>query len=337
MPAKQAWRVGVKNPKISIIIPVYNTARFLEKCIASISSQTYQNLEIIIVNDGSTDGSGELADRLKDSDARIQVVHKENGGASTARNRGIQAASGEYLGFVDSDDYLAPEMYESLVALIERENLLMTQASRHEIDQYGQQMIDLCQPPENETIVTNTEFFRELLLHRGDASFCTKLTKASLFLEERFPEGVLNEDFYLLVRLLPKVGRIGILPGKYYHVVHNSASTTRKKSKDAFSRVFLDIVANADMIETLVAARYPALTAEAKRFALFQRLDYLLHVPVGQMQFGNSFFKDTIRYLRKNIANILKNPYLNAKSKFYLMLFTVAPRTVRRIHAAIRK
>jgi glycosyltransferase involved in cell wall biosynthesis len=329
--------VKMKNPKISIIIPVYNTIRYLEKCIASITNQTYQNLEIIIVDDGSTDGSSELADRLKETDDRIKVIHQENGGASKARNHGIKVATGEYLGFIDSDDFIAPEMYSHLMGLIEREKLLMAQASRQEIDQSGQFLPDICEPPKTEMIITSTELFRELLLHRGDASFCTKLIKATLFTGEQFPEGVLNEDFHLLIRLLPKAERIGILPEKYYYVVYHADSTTRDKSKDSFSRVFLDIVDNSDMIENLVQTNYPALTIEAKRFALFQRLEYILHVPISQMKRDNVFYKNVIRYLRGNLKHTIKNPYLTTKNKQYLFMLTIAPKMVRKIHAFIRR
>lgn len=319
--------------KVSVIIPVYNTVGFLEGCVLSVCRQTYRNLEIIIVDDGSTDGSGELAEKLKEADSRIIVLHQENKGASCARNNGIRAATGEYLGFVDSDDYLAPEMYAELMRFIEKENLEISQASRTEIDQCGQRLPDICIPPSEAICMLNVEFFRELLLHRGDASFCTKLIKASLLEDERFPEGVLNEDFHLLIRLLKKVKYIGILPGRYYHVNYHSGSTTREKSRDSFSPVFIDIVNNADMVEKITLSDYPALKDEAKRFALFQRLEYLLHVPLKQMNRRNLFYKSIIRYLRKNIINTFKNQYLTSKNKRYLFLFTISPWCIRKIHA----
>jgi glycosyltransferase involved in cell wall biosynthesis len=323
------------QPKLTIIIPLYNTAPFLEKCVASVACQAYPNLEIIIVDDGSTDGSGELAERLAESDKRIKVLHQANSGASIARNRGIEVATGEYLGFVDSDDYIAPEMYARLLEIMERENLAIAQVGRCEVDQSGQQLPNACEPPEQETIVDSTEFLRELLLHRGDASLCTKLIKASLLGGERFPEGRLNEDFHLLVRLLPEAGRIGLLPEQYYHVLHHADSTTRKKGAENLSRSFLDIIDNADMMEELVAAQYPNLTVEAKRFALYQRLEYLLHVPISQMRPDNAFYRSVVSYLRGNLTHIKKNPYLTAKNKRYLRLFALAPRTIRQVHAVL--
>ena len=98
------------NELISIVVPVYNVRQYIEKCIDSIINQTYKNLEIILVDDGSTDGSGELCDELKKLDFRIKVYHKENGGLSDARNYGVDRAKGMYIGFVDSDDYVDLEM-----------------------------------------------------------------------------------------------------------------------------------------------------------------------------------------------------------------------------------
>ena len=133
---------------ISVIIPVYNVVDLLPKCVDSIRRQTYRNLEIILVDDGSTDNSGALAEKMALEDKRIRVFHKENGGSSSARNLGISKAQGDYIGFVDSDDYIEPEMYEKLLATALEENLLMVQISRDEIDEVGNRMPDVCEPPE---------------------------------------------------------------------------------------------------------------------------------------------------------------------------------------------
>ncbi|HDT8050800.1 TPA: glycosyltransferase, partial [Enterococcus faecalis] len=101
-------------PKISIIVPVYNVEKYLEKCVRSILAQTFTDFELILVDDGSPDSSGAMCDQFAEQDQRVKVIHKENGGLSDARNAGIEIATGEYLGFVDSDDYIADDMYETL-------------------------------------------------------------------------------------------------------------------------------------------------------------------------------------------------------------------------------
>ncbi|HJB91382.1 MAG TPA: glycosyltransferase [Candidatus Eisenbergiella merdigallinarum] len=322
---------------LSVIVPVYNIEDCLERCVNSIRSQTERNLEILLVDDGSTDGSGALCDRLAKEDRRIRVFHKENGGSSSARNLGIERARGEWLGFVDSDDWIDPEMYALLLQEAAGRGADIAQASRDEIDEDGNRRPDVCAPPEAVTFCPAEDFLRELLLHRGDCSFCTKLVRRSLFVGKRFPEGRLNEDFRLLVEMLSEGAGVCILPQQMYHVFYRLGSNTRKKDPDDFSRVFLDIVDNADFVEELVGRRYPQLKAEAVRFGLFQRLDYLLHIPIGRMTSKDPFYRNVIRYLRRHVRDTLTNPWLSSKNRVYLLLLTAAPKTVRKAHARLRK
>ncbi len=336
-----------KDRSVSIIIPVYNIETdLLRKCVESVAEQDYEDLEILLIDDGSTDGTGavcdELADRLgKDhNDIRgrdIKVIHKPNGGSSSARNAGIDASSGEYLGFVDSDDYIDRDYVSLMMSAIERYDIPMAQISRDEIDAKGRKMPDVCIPPDNERIITGKEQLRELLLHRGDCSFCTRLTKRSLFEGRRFPEGRLNEDFFLMIQMLPDIDRYVILPEQAYHVFYRIGSNSRSGDKDVFRQVYADIVDNADHAEKLVEDIYPDLKGEAKRFALFQRLDYLLHVPIAMMNSDNGFYISVVRYLRNNLGLMFINRYLTVKNKIYLLLLTVAPRTVRTVHRKIKK
>lgn len=317
---------------ISVIVPVYNIMDCLPKCVQSICDQTYSNLEILLVDDGSNDGTEKLVDELAKKDERIRVFHKPNGGSSSARNLGIQQAKGKYLGFVDSDDYIDSHMYEKLMECIKEKGVRIAQTSRDEIDEQGNRLPDVCEPPKELFVCDSKSFMRELLLHRGDCSYCTKLVDRTLFEKYRFPEGVLNEDFHLLVEMLQEIESIAILPQQYYHVFYRTGSNTRKKDKNEFSRVFMDIVDNADLVEAVVAKKYPDLRQEAVRFALYQRLDYMLHIPVGQMTGGNAFYGTVKKYLRSHLTDTIKNPYLSKKNKIYLLLLTVAPKTIRWVH-----
>lgn len=322
---------------ISVIVPIYNTLNYLQRCVDSIRSQTYKYLEIILVDDGSTDRSGAMAEKFALEDRRIKVFHKENGGVSSARNLGIEKARGEFIGFVDSDDYIEPQMYERLLMVAVREELVMVQISRDEIDEEGNRMEDVCGPPGEPELWDNVHFMRELLLHRGDCSFCTKLTKASLLKEERFPEGELNEDFRLLVSLLTKVPAVAVLPEQDYHVFYRYGSNTRTRNRDEFPRVFTDIVNNADRVEEIVRRQYPQLQAEAVRFALFQRLDYMLHIPISMMNKENEFYMQVWDYLKRHKKEIKQNPYLTKKNKQYLLLLATAPAQARKVHATIKR
>lgn len=325
-----------EKPLISIIVPVYNIMDCLERCVDSCLKQTYQRLEILLVDDGSTDETGDLCDKLKEKDSRIRVFHKENGGSSSARNLGIREAKGEYLGFVDSDDYIAPTMYEELMNAVLQHKVLVAQVSRDEIDAQGNRMPDVCVAPKEAFFCDSDRFMEELLLHRGDCSFCTKLIKRQLLTDKSFPEGRLNEDFYLLIRILPEIKGIYILPQQLYHVFYRIGSNTRKKDKNEFSRVFRDIVEHADEAEKIVDRAYPRLKPQCIRFGLYQRLDYMLHIPVPQMTGENEFYSMVKRYLRKHLKDTLTNPYLTKKNKVYLLLLTAAPKTVRSLHLKMK-
>lgn len=322
------------KPLISIIVPVYNIMEYLPRCVESLQAQSYPNLEILLVDDGSTDGTGELCDRLAEGDSRITVLHKENGGSSSARNLGIASAKGDLLGFVDSDDYVEYNMYELLHRAMEEHGVKMAQAGRDELDEQGRKLPDVCTPPPETLCIDPETFLRELLLHRGDCSFCTKLMKKEIFEKMQFPLGVLNEDFHLLVKLLPEIGSIASIPWQTYHVFCRMGSNTRKKQ--GFSRVFADNIDNADMVSELVRQNYPHLKDTAFRFGIYQRLDYMLHIPVEQMRSDNEFYRRTVAYLRKNWCKAMSSKLLTGKNKIYLTLLSVAPGTVRRLHKTIK-
>ena len=322
----------MEQPLITVIIPVYNIPDCLERCVASVCAQTWKNLEILLVDDGSTDGTGALCDSLAQRDGRIRVFHKPNGGSSSARNMGIENAGGEWLGFVDSDDFIEPRMYETMMKEALKGGYRIVQISRDEIGEDGKRRPDVCVPPKEAVFRESGEFFRTLLLHEGDCSFCTKLVDAALFQNRRFPEGELNEDFYLLLQLLPEAGGVRILPQQFYHVYYRMGSNTRKKDRSEFSRVFLDIVKNADFAQKLAKERFPQYEREAARFGLYQRLDFLLHIPVEQMTRANAFYREVIRYCRANVRETVTNPYLTKQQKLYLLLLTAAPRPVRALH-----
>ncbi len=324
------------SPLITVIVPIYNILEYLPRCVRSITAQTYRNLEILLVDDGSTDGTGELCDSLGEEDGRIRVFHKENGGSSSARNLALKHASGEYVGFVDSDDYIDPDMYERLMWGIRTFRTPAAQVARDETDAEGNRLPDICVPPGEPVVTQSGEFLRELLLHRGDCSFCTKLIRRDLFPEDAFPVGKLNEDFFLLVRMLPDMERIVSLPWQSYHVFYRIGSNSRRADKGDFSRVYADCVENADFVGALVEREYPDLEQTAFRFGVFQRLEYLLHIPISQMERENGTYKGIVAYLRRNWFRSMKNPVLTGKNKLYHTLFAISPRGIRKLHAKWR-
>lgn len=326
----------MESPLITVIVPVYNIMEYLPRCVDSICGQTYEKLEILLVDDGSTDGTGALCDELAAKDARIRVFHQQNGGSSSARNLGLDHASGEYIGFVDSDDYINKNMYRNLYDAIVTYDVRVAQIGRDERDEQGNRLPDICVPPRKAERIGNRDFLKELLMHRGDCSFCTKLFHRSILETRHFPVGALNEDFHFLIQLLPEIGDIVSLPEQAYHVFYRMGSNSRKTDREQFSRVFADSVVNADVVMELVDREDRELTKIARRFGIFQRLEYLLHIPISQMTGDNTFYRQVVRTLRREFFAGLFNPYLTMKNKLYMTLFVIAPKGVRRLHRRLK-
>ena len=181
---------------VSVIIPAYNIEDYIGRCLDSIISQTYKNLEIIVVDDGSRDHTGEILDNYAKKDRRIKVIHKENGGVSSARNKGIEAAEGDYIGFIDGDDLIESEMYKTLVDLLEEENA--------DIAHCGYQMVfpdrvDYYHNTGKKKIQTTEEGLKDLLSGEMiEPGLVNKLYKKELIKNCRLDETVkINEDLLM--------------------------------------------------------------------------------------------------------------------------------------------
>ncbi|MBR0090713.1 MAG: glycosyltransferase family 2 protein, partial [Lachnospiraceae bacterium] len=322
--------------------PTYNMEAWLARCVKSVCEQTYPVAltEVIIVDNGSTDGTPALTKKLAEQYPQLRVIRREEGDVSAARNAGIRASTGKWIGFVDSDDYVSPQMYELLAGALLKHGTQIAQVARREVAPDGAVLGDMVVPPEKECVTDTTAFLKTLLLHEGDTSFCTKLIARDLFTEESmFPEGVRNEDFRLMIKLLGRTDRIAMLPSRCYHVVHVSGSGSRPdpSKKDSFPPGFAGAVEGADEAEALVAKQYPQFTEIARRFALVQRLDYLLHIPLSRMTADNRMYTEVVRYLKTHRADIGGNAYLTEKERKNLKILSYAPKLSRRVHGMLMK
>ena len=198
---------------ISVVVPVYNVEHYLKKCVDSICHQTYRNLEIILVDDGSTDCSGSLCAEFATSDSRIRVIHKSNGGLSDARNAGMELASGEWWMFVDSDDYIAPDTAETLLLAAVENHCEIAVCNMMRIYEDGKQETFYC-PVTEPTIWAGEQRFETL----RQPSVCNKLFRADLFKELRFPKRKFYEDTFVYHVLAHRASRIALtgLSGYYY-------------------------------------------------------------------------------------------------------------------------
>ena len=170
---------------ISVIVPVYNVESYVAECIESIQNQTYMNLEIILVNDGSTDNSGDICDQYATYDERIKVIHKENAGVSAARNTGIEAANGDYIAFVDSDDYIAPNMYEDMLRILKENDLDILECTAFR--DKGGEIIEGCNDGSLE--IFNRDEALKMAMYDCFVAVWSQLYKRSAIDDVRFPVG----------------------------------------------------------------------------------------------------------------------------------------------------
>ncbi|QWU98701.1 glycosyltransferase family 2 protein [Francisella salimarina] len=204
---------------VSIIIPIYNTQNYLPRCLESIINQSYKNLEIILVNDGSTDNSLEICESYAKKDSRMSIMNKENGGSSSARNLGLDICRGDYISFIDSDDWVEEDFIEALLEGIKKENVGISIIGHKKIDKEDfSDTNDIDNIPK--TVLTSSEAINLYMNNKlGTTSVCNKLFASNLFDKIRFPEGVYYEDEYILLSLFFKSQKIYVNNQvKYYYL-----------------------------------------------------------------------------------------------------------------------
>ncbi len=249
----------MNNPLISVIVPVYNAEPYLERCVNSIRNQTYSNLEIILVDDGSPDRCGEMCDEYAKQDPRILVIHKKNGGQSSARNAALDVMKGDYVGFVDSDDWIESDLYARLMALIQEHHA--------QISVCGVQ----CDWSNGKTILCNNEYpkrkdiehwskidaLRELTLNTKITNApWNKLFERRIFDGLRMREGWVYEDFEIMPKCIERAEHIIYDPKPLYHYIMTDESTIRGAFKE---RRFIEADVSKEIVDHY-KKNYPELT-----------------------------------------------------------------------------
>lgn len=249
------------NELVSVIVPIYGVENYLHKCVDSIINQTYKKLEIILVDDGSPDKCPEICDALENMDERIKVIHKKNGGLSDARNVGIDLARGEYLVFVDSDDWIEETMVEHLLSTCKESNVKMATCARYITDGKSINKIAF---DGSKRVYEVEEALNEIFLGKSmDVAAWDKIYVRNLFDSIRFPVGENNEDiaiFYKLVDLAGKVAHTGTV--EYYYRSRPGSITKLKYSVDA--RKIIE--KNLNSIEDFLVKKYPGCMSSFNRY-----------------------------------------------------------------------
>ena len=287
------------EPLISIVVPIYNVEKYLNRCVDSILNQTYHNIEVILVDDGSPDLCGSICDEYQKKDMRIKVIHKKNGGLSDARNTGIKIAHGEYLTCIDSDDFVSPFFLDNLWTAMEKNKCEI--ATSWFVDYYEGDKIPKAQKLDIKDIqVLNREKFYERLLYQDgvEVSAWGKLYKSSLFQGVEYPVGKLYEDIPTTYLLVEKAIRIAVIPNVDYFYFQRKTSIAQA----TFCIKKMDAIRHMDDFRKFITVNYPSLkkAAECRYFSTVCNIIF----QIKDTEYENErmmLWKENKNY-RKNIA-----------------------------------
>ncbi|MGV3461102.1 MAG: glycosyltransferase family 2 protein [Flavobacterium sp.] len=316
------------NPEVSIVVPVYNVEHYLDKCIESMLAQTYTNFEVVLVNDGATDNSGKICDAWAQKDSRIKVVHKQNGGVASARNAGIEKSKGEYLYFVDPDDYIVPNLLQ--------ENIESCKGKAYDIIIFGfvkdtvKADGSVTQEPvyANNMALDNQEEIRsglvEYLSSSNGFSLWTKIVRKGLFTENgiEFPKMRRGEDIFVSLDLYRNAKSIKINKGAYYHYL--IASNTNKSDPELIPNHILNFKKLYNLFYSKGDSK--KLNYIFKVFMLW----FFYVVPANIVGDKKASMKEKVNQLRvlmddtdiqKYVSVFLQKPGLSKIQKVYLKLF----------------
>jgi len=309
--------IGGNMELVSVIVPVYNVEKYLKKCVDSILSQSYQNIEVILINDGSLDGSGEICEAYAKKDERIKYITQNNSGLGKTRNRGIEEASGKYLLFVDSDDYIENTMIEKLYHNITESHADVASCGVYNV--YRQKCIPQCEKEEKFLCDVEKAFGLLLVGEKIPGSSCNKLYRSELLDKVKFPEGVLYEDVKFHLDLMQIIQSVHVDTTPLYYYVHREESiTTKKFDSSAMSFIYF-------YEETLkvVQQKYPSVITQA-RFKLFWAYFALLDRIIQQDDYQKiPEYCKIVRYLKRNTIRILKNPYFRKGRKVGALMLLI--------------
>lgn len=303
---------------ISVVVPIYNVQKYLEECLISICNQTYKQLEIILVDDGSTDNSGKICDKYKQLDSRIQVIHKENGGLSDARNTGLKYSNGNYIVFIDSDDYISFEMIERMLEYKEKYQADIVMCQYFNV--YKNQEHEFVTEDKESIQMTGEEAFYEFLVGNlpGMVVAWNKLYDIKLFKDNKiqYPKGKIHEDCYTTYKLYLKADRVVYLYDKMYAYRHRKGSITQAID---LNKEYMIVEAYKEIMDTTAEWKDKFLTQIEYRY-LISNLQYISHVRnIGQMKY--------IYKAQKNVCSInyQKNMLLKGQQKMRIYILAFFP------------
>ncbi|MEF9941988.1 MAG: glycosyltransferase [Lachnospiraceae bacterium] len=310
--------------KISVIVPVYNVESYIHRCVDSIREQTFSDFEIILVNDGTTDTSDAICDWYAKEDQRIHVVHKENGGLSDARNTGLALATGDYIAFVDSDDYIDRNMLNYLYC-----NITDSQA---DVATCG--ICDVYEDREDRqeelpVFVCNSEKAYECLMqgHTIRGEVCNKLLRRTSIEGLQFPVGKIYEDIFFTADLMRRIHTVCVGTKAMYYYVHREGSITRKSYHSQMKNIIEGYTHNYKVVRRY----FPALEKEGECLWLWSRFIVLDRMMLMDNYKEIEGYQELILFIKNHIGNIMHNPYFIFKRKVAAMLLFVNTKLYRQL------
>lgn len=302
----------METPLISIIVPVYNVSEYISACLESLKKQTYPKCEFILVDDGSTDGSGVVCDEFAKTDARAKVFHQENLGLSGARNRGIREASGEYITFVDADDLIKPDYVSYLFSLARKYQSKMSICGLEEKTLKNKSILYSSEYPEK--IMSTEETLGRMLREEGFTVVAyAKLYHKSLWQGIEFPVGMVHEDLGTTYKIVERCPRVAFGPEAKYIYIKRASSI----SNSEFSEEKFDIITLTDEMCKDIEGKFPYLISTVNLRRMHARFSVLRQLVQVEKLDADTAKKEQeiIDYLIKNKKQIFKNPHATKRDK----------------------
>lgn len=324
--------------KISIIVPVYNAEKFLHKCINSIVNQSFTNIEILLINDGSTDNSLDICYRYANIDNRIIVLNKENGGVASARNLGLDNANGDFIGFVDSDDYLHQDMYSKLIEAIQETDACIVECGYYKV--VADNKIPIAVQMKEEIIEGHYESSLRYISQQNIQNFLwNKLYKQNLFESIRIPDLRYSEDFIANINLHFKCERKTVISDCLYYYVKHKDSVVNKK----FSNYHYDNIKAGEMALEFYKNRFSGSLVNYVYINLLLRIRslYLLMSASDYNKEDAKVLKSKYKQYFKEIKNKLYNTLSRYKHKnkifISIIFFRISPRVYSLLYSLTHK
>lgn len=310
----------MRNPMVSIVVPAYNMEHYISFCIDSLKKQTYQDFEVLLVDDGSMDSTLKICNKFHDLDPRFKVLHKSNGGLSDARNYGMKYATGRYITFIDSDDYVHPQYIEQLVRLMSVKNVDIGCVSSLYVydDTDYQKLFNKKFDVNNFEVVTSEKAVLRMLKKQGIGhTACGKIYQRNFLDHFQFPVGMLYEDYLTTYNLFARANTVSISLNKLYFYRQRQGSIMHAQKCNENVLSILDI---SDKVTNQIIKRWPNLHDEAKEQQIATYLKTLQRILNDDPNSNKEYQYRIKNFVKSDGIKLLKSSKVDKKTKIKILL-----------------